>query len=155
MSVQDDFRIGVRARLNELSDRMILTLTQLVTYSYPPEVVTLEFEIFSDAFTEAFPMRVFFMGVDNCEFFIMNNGKAEYPSPIDPRLIKIAGVYSTEFEDQYTNLDPNLDPFEVSTHELIDWFRNCWKRADRSRFSRRAIITVHDDPFMFELETAQ
>ena len=123
MSIEQEFREKVAGCLNALSVDIEPVLKALIEYEYPKEVVSLEFEVFVDGFTQEFPVRAFFMDSDNSEYFVYVNGKAEYPSPVDPGLLKIDHVYPYELEEEYTTKDDTLDPWSIATNELVEWFK--------------------------------
>jgi len=75
----EEFRSTLREGLRPLKDFLIAVLRQLVEYDCPPEVVALDFEVFSARWSEGFPTRAFFMNESNSEHFIYVDGKAEYP----------------------------------------------------------------------------
>ncbi len=153
MSLEKEFRQGVRRHLEVLSPGLITVLAQLIGYDYPQEVVSIEFEVFPDQFASGFPVRAFFMDANNCEYFVYEDGKAVYPSPVDPGLIDIVGVYPEEFEDGFVGRDENLNTFKLASRELIEWFSRCWEAAGGERFARRAAIMCHDDVRAFNLKS--
>jgi hypothetical protein len=151
MSIEQEFKEQVIEHLEKLSDHLKPVLKELIEYDYPDEVDTLAFEIFVDGFSSEFPVRAFFMDKDNSEHFIYIDGKAEYPSPVDPDLLKIDQVYPYELEEEYTNKDESLDPWQIATNELIEWFSKCWQAAGGKTFKLKANIAPHDSNHEFDL----
>ena len=152
MSLEEEFRSEVRKHLEPLGKELLVLLPQLIRHEYPNEVVALAFEVFSDGFTSGFPVRVFFLDEDNSEFFIYENGEAQYPSPIDPGLLDIEQVYPDELEERFSSQDEDLDTFTVAGLELVDWFAKCWNQAGGSEFHRIALIGIHDDTKVLDLK---
>lgn len=153
MNKMQEFKSGVRACLEALDKDIEPVLAQLVTHRYPLEVAAIDFEVFVDGFTQGFPVRAFFMDLDNSEFFIFSDGKAEYPSPVDPKLLNIPCVYPQEFEDTFTEDDEEFDPWAHATEVLIDWFSKRWVAAGGFGFLLRATIAAHDSVREFNLNT--
>ena len=91
------------------------------------------------------------MDEDNSEHFVYIDGKAEYPSPVDPGLLKIEHVYPYELEEEFTSKDESLDPWHIATKELIEWFSKCWQAADGKTFKLKANIAPHDSNHEFNL----
>ena len=91
-----EFRSTLRNGLRPLEDPLIAVLRQLVEHDYPPEVVAIDFEVFSDRWSEGFPAHAFFMNESNSEHFIYVDGKAEYPSPVDPALLDVPYIITPE-----------------------------------------------------------
>ncbi len=151
MSIEQDFKEQVAAHLDKLSPDFECVLNKLIDFDYPKEVVSLEFEVFVDGFTQEFPVRAFFMDKDNSEHFVYIDGKAEYPSPVDPGLLEIDGVYSEELEEEYTSKDDSLDPWDIATKELIQWFSKCWLASGGAKFRLKANIAPHDSNHEFNL----
>ena len=123
----------------------------LIEYSYPKEVVSLEFEIFADGFTQGFPVRTFFMDSNNSEHFVYVNGKAQYPSPVKPELLEIEYVYPYELEEKYINEDEDFDPWSIAIDELIQWFSKCWREMGGESFKLNANIAPHDNDQAYNL----
>jgi hypothetical protein len=143
-SSEQMFRQQVRACLHRLTPELVTALTALIRHSYPPEVVWLDFEIFSDSFCSGFPVRAFFLDASNTEFFLYVDGEATYPSPIDPGLLDIAGVYPEQLEVQLANASPECDAWSAATLELVSWFQACWDHAGGREFRLFATIAEHD-----------
>lgn len=150
MSEENEFRENVRKYLAELSSSLEEVIQKLVTHNYPEEVKRLDFEVLTSEFTEMFPVRAFFMDEDNNEYFVYIEGKAEYPSPVDPCLLDIRYVYPEEFEDQYLDND-DIDAWALATEELIEWFSAIWISCGGNKFPREATIAAHDSYFKFNL----
>jgi hypothetical protein len=149
------FRNAVRKSLAKLDTRISESLRSLIQHSYPPEVAALAFEVFSDGFTDSFPVRAFFLDRFNTEYFVMMDGVANYPSPIDPGLIDIDGVYSEKIEEKLQRASPNADSWEIATDELIKWFSGHWLNCGGDKFSLRASISAHDSRMKFNLKTSK
>jgi len=151
MNIEEEFRQRVADHLEGLSDKLKPVLGELIQFDYPEEVDTIAFEIFVDGFTSGFPVRAFFMDKDNSEHFIYVNGKAEYPSPVDPDLLKIEYVYPVELEEEYEDKDESLDLWSVATNSMIEWFSKCWNQAGGREFKLKANIAPHDSNHEFDL----
>lgn len=151
MSIEQEFRKQVNEHLQKLTEEIQLVLRKMIQYEYPKEVNRLEFEVFYDGFTGGFPVRAFFMDSDNSEHFVYVNGQAEYPSPVDPGLLKIQHVYPHELEQEYENKDDKFDSWTVATDELISWFSKCWLEVGGKSFNLRANISPHDSDREFNL----
>lgn len=151
MSIEQEFREKFQEHLDKLSLDIKLVLKELIEYSYPKEVVSLDFEIFADGFTQGFPVRAFFMDSSNAEHFIYVDGQAKYPSPVDPELLDIEHVYPYEFEEQYTSQDDEFEPWGIATDELIKWFSECWKEMGGESFQLKANIAHHDNDQAYNL----
>ena len=145
MSIEQEFRKEVQSHLSHLSSDIKPVLKQLIEYNYPEEVVSLEFEVFADGFTQGFPVMTFFMDKENSEHFIDVDGQAQYPSPVDPELLYIEHVYPDELEDKYRNKDEDIDLYTIATEELIKWFAECWNEVGGESFKLKANIAFHDD----------
>ena len=141
---EQKFQRLVRASLAALEPSLTPVLASLIGHKYPSEVVALDFEVFSDEFTSGFPVRVFFLDRRNTEFFVWVDGKATYPSPVDPGLLDIDCVYPEEIEEELTIASPESDPWHIATNELFDWFMNCWRKAGGNNFRFAASIAHHD-----------
>lgn len=155
MSIEEEFRGKVAEYLDRLTDHLTSVLKKLIEYRYPIEVDMLAFEIFVDGFSSEFPVRVFFMDKDNSEHFIYIDGKAEYPSPVDPSLLEIDYVYPYELEEEYTGRDESLDPWGIATNELIKWFSKCWLLTGGESFRLKANIAPHDSNYEFNLKESR
>lgn len=151
MSIEQEFKEKVGEHLEKLTESLKPILKELIEYDYPKEVDSLAFEIFVDGFSSEFPVRVFFMDEDNSEHFVYIDGKAEYPSPVDPELLKVEHVYPDELEEEYTNKDESLDPWHVATNELVEWFSKCWLSVGGQTFRLKANIAPHDSNHEFNL----
>lgn len=143
-SIERSYRDAVRAGLTRHDSALQQALVALVEYRYPPEIFALSFEVFSDGFTSGFPVRAFFMDRFNTEHFVFEDRKAQYPSPIDPGLIEIDQVYPHALEDDLMRDAPDLDPWDLATDELIEWFARHWQNAGGQRFPLAATISQHD-----------
>lgn len=152
MSIESKFRSEVRTHLENLTNDLVPVLSQLVSHDYPKEVAAISFEVFYDGFTSGFPVRAFFVDEDNSEFFLFNGDQAEYPSPVDPGLLEISGVYPDTLDDKYAD-DEELDTYTLASLELIDWFSGCWNAAGGKTFPRVALISIHDDTQVFDLKS--
>ena len=141
---EDHFQRLVRASLTALEAELTPVLGALIRYKYPDEVAAIDFEVFSDQFTSGFPVRVFFLDRSNTEFFVDVGGKATYPSPVDPGLLQIDCVYPAEIEEELVAGNPNCDPWQIATAELIPWFVACWNKAGGSGFGMAATLAHHD-----------
>lgn len=146
MSFEQEFTEKVGVYLDNLTDELQPVLKQLIEHDYPQEVATLAFEVFVDGFSSQFPVRVFFMDID---------GKAAYPSPVNPHLLDIDHVYPDEFEEEYIEKDEDLDPWQIATNALIEWFSKCWIAADGHSFKLKANIAPHDSHYEFNLVECQ
>ncbi len=146
MSFEQEFTEKVGGYLDKLTDKLQPILKQLIEHDYPQEVVTLAFEVFVDGFTSQFPVRVFFMDID---------GKAAYPSPVNAHLLDIDHVYPDEFEEEYIEKDEDLDPWQIATNALIEWFSKCWIAAGGHSFKLNANIAPHDSHYEFNLVDSQ
>lgn len=142
MSFEQEFTEKVGGYLDNLTDELQPILKQLIEHDYPQEVATLAFEVFVDSFSSQFPVRVFFIDID---------GKAAYPSPVNPNLLDIDHVYPDEFEEEYIEKDEDLDPWHIATSALIEWFSQCWIAAGGQRFKLKANIAPHDSHYEFNL----
>lgn len=155
MSFEQEFTEKVGGYLAKLTDELQPILKQLIEHDYPQEVVTLAFEVFVDRFSSQFPVRVFFMDKDNTEYFVELDGKATYPSPVNPSLLDIDHVYPDEFEEEYIDKDEDLDPWQIATNALIEWFSTCWIAAGGQSFKLNANIAPHDSHYEFNLVESQ
>jgi hypothetical protein len=153
VTTESTFRQRVKESLAKLDSSLEGVLASLITYQYPEEVFALSFEVFSDAFTSGFPVRVFFLDRTNTEYFIQDEGTVRYPSPVDPGLLELKAIYPTEFEDEAASADPALDVWEIATEELIKWFATRWQRAGGATFPRVATIAHHDSSRVFNLKS--
>ncbi len=148
------FRKSVQQSLAKLDTQIASALLSLIKHSYPPEVFALSFEVFSDGFTSGFPVRAFFMDRSNTEHFVVKDGVANYPSPIDPGLIETECVYPEELEEELETNAPDLDTWEVATEELIKWFASHWQRSGGTTFPLVATIARHDSSNEFNLKSS-
>ena len=151
MSVADEFKLRVTEHLEEHTDKLVDLLKHLVSFPHVPEVRSLDFEVFCDSFTDRFPVRVYFMDADNCEYFIYENGKATYPCDVDPDLLGLDGAYGSELEEEFEERDPDLDIYTIAGEALIPWFARCWLAAGGADFPREAFIGLHDGLECFDL----
>jgi hypothetical protein len=69
MSIAEmSFREEVRSSLSRLDGSLIPVLEALIHHQYPPQVVALQFEVFSDGFTCKFPvMHIDPLGLDDTQ----------------------------------------------------------------------------------------
>ncbi len=153
MQAEQEFKWQVTEHLEKVTGSLTPVLKQLIEYNYPQEVEILAFEIFVDGFSSGFPVRVFFMDKFNSEHFIYINGKAEYPSPVDPDLLSIEYVYPYELEEKYIDDEGNTewDPWNAASEVLIEWFAKCWQVAGGEQFKLKATIALHDSGSAFNL----
>ena len=149
----EEFRAEVKRHLLGFENRLVDALKSLIAHQYPPEVFSLSFTVFSDSFTSQFHARAFFMDCDNCEHFVYVDGKAEYPSPIDPKILDVGGVYPEELEEQFDETNPDSDAWSLATSEFIAWFHACWCKAGGEKFPLSATIGEHDSDKEFNLKT--
>lgn len=152
-SAEQIFRQAVQSSLASLDARLEAALRALVQHQYPPEVFALTFEVFSDGFTSGFPVRAFFMDRSNTEHFVWEEGKAQYPSPVDPGLIDIDHVYPEALEEQLEQSAPDADPWEIAFQELVAWFARHWQRAGGAGFPLVATLAAHDASEEFNLKS--
>lgn len=137
--------------IQALSASIKPVLKELIEYDYPKEGVSLEFEVFVDEFTQGLPVRAFFIDANNSEHFVYVNGKAQYPSPVDPELLEIDHVYPCEFEEKYSDHDEILSVHDVATDEIIKWFSSCWREVCGESFQLKASIAPHDNDQVYNL----
>lgn len=149
MHPNQDVQSAVLNYLKTFDDSLLSVLKQLIQQRYPLEVKTLAFEIFSEQFSEQFPIRVFFLDEDHSEHFVMVNGEARYPSVIDPSLLLIDGVYSRDFECQY--LSQGIDIWTISSQVCMQWFIELWIKAGGGNCTLQATIAQHDSSARFDL----
>ena len=152
-SAEKAFRLAVQDHLGRLDNLLIPVLSRLAAYKFPAPVVAVDFEVFSDSFTSQFPARAFFMDNSNSEHFVYVDGKATYPSPVDPELIALDCVYSQDLEDEFVAQESELDPWNIATEEFIPWFSACWDRAGGRSLSLAATISHHDSIREFNLQS--
>ena len=155
MELSGSFRSEIALYLSALEAQLAAVLVKLISHEYPEKVFALSFEVFPDRFPQGFPARAFFMDRDNNEYFEYRNGKALYPSPVDPAMIKVDHVYPGEIEDRYADLDENFDAWTEAFEEFVVTFSKCWDLAGGQTFARRATIAAHDDIREFNLLTKQ
>ena len=151
MNIEQEFSEKVQEHLHGLTASIKPVLKELIEYDYPKEVISLEFEIFADGFTQGFPVRAFFMDSDDSEHFVYINDEAQYPSPVDPELLEIEHVYPYELEEKYTNQDEDFDPWSIAIDELIQWFSECWREMGGESFQLKANIMPHDNDEVYNL----
>lgn len=151
MNIEQEFSAKVQEHLHGLTASIKPVLKELIEYNYPKEVVSLEFEIFADGFTQGFPVRAFFMDSNDSEHFVYVNGEAQYPSPVDPELLEIEHVYPYELEEKYVNQDEKFDLWSIAIDELIKWFSECWKEVGGELFKLKANIAPHDNDQAYNL----
>lgn len=151
MNIEQEFSEKVQEHLHGLTASIKPVLKELIEYNYPKEVVSLEFEIFADGFTQGFPVRAFFMDAGNSEHFVYVNGEAQYPSPVEPELLEIEHVYPYELEEKYINEDEDFDLWSIAIDELIQWFSECWKEMGGESFQLKANIAPHDNDQAYNL----
>ncbi len=149
------FRQTVRNGLAYIQSDLIVILHQLASHDYPESVHAIDFEIFSDSFTSQFPARAFFMDKFNCEYFIDVDGKASYPSPVDPELLTTGAIYPDELEDTILATSPDLDLWNAATEEFIPWFYHCWNEAGGKSLALAATLAHHDSRHEFNLQSGQ
>ena len=154
-SCAEEFRSKLREGLRPLQDPLTTALQQLVEYEYPLEVVAIAFEVFPDTWSQGFPARAFFLDESNNEHFIFINGEVQYPSPIDPGMLDVAGIVTAEYENNLRVRDPNLDTFSIGAEEFIAWFAVCWQKAVGTEFQLRATIADHDSDRELDLRTGR
>lgn len=113
----------------------------------------MSFEIFPDGLTSSFPVRAFFVDRNNTEFFVYVDGKAEYPSPVDPQLLECDETYPEAWEEAILAEAPEADPWAPAVDELVEWFAAIWMRSGGDTFPLDATIAAHDGPSEFDLRT--
>jgi len=133
------------------SAALVAILRKLVAHDYPPEVASIDFEVFPDGFTSGFPVRAFFVDAENSEVFLYESGQAQYPCPVDPGLLEMDHVYEAALEQALAACSPDSDYFTLAGMALIPWFIRCWAEAGGPHFARRATIGLHDDPRSYDL----
>jgi hypothetical protein len=149
----EQFRTEFLYALACLEPALIAALRKFVRSDYPPEVVTLHFEVFSESWATDFPVRAFFLDENNGEFFVDVDGNAAYPTTVDPALLCGKRILSTAFEDDHAERYPDLDVSELGMQHLVPWFSLCWQRAGGHDFRRAATIAAHDDSKEYVLIT--
>ena len=148
---ESEFQRAVVNALEQHTQALVAVLRQLVQYDYPPEVVSVEFEIYPDGFTSGLPVRAFFMDETNSEYFVLSGNEARYPSPVDPGLLKLARVYDSSLESALEEASPDADTYTLAAEAMIPWFARCWAEAGGLHFSRRSSINLHDDLKVYDL----
>jgi hypothetical protein len=151
MSAEHQFKEQVIAHFEQLSEALQARLSTIIEYEYPQEVATLAFEVAVDGFSSGFPVKVYFLDKDNQAHFICVDGKAEAGLASASNLLTIEHVYPDELEDEYTNMDDSLDPWDIATTVLIQWFSTCWLAATGHTCMLKANIAPHDSHFVFNL----
>ena len=148
--LRKEWREFVAAKLDLHTSVLVTVLRGLAMQPYPPEVASLDFELFPDGFTEGFPARAFFVDSENTEVFVEENGRFRYPSTVDPELLDIAHIYSADEEEAFLDREGAMEIedelWELATTVFFDWFERCWIDAGGSDFPLRATIMPHDDP---------
>jgi hypothetical protein len=148
-TLRTEWQQFVAKKLGKHTAALTAVLRTMVAQSYPDEVVSIDFEIFPDGFTNRFPARAFFMDEHSSEYFLFDGGKAKYPGFVDPSIIKVDRIYSLDDEDQFLARDgaDELDDelWDLSVASFMRWFETCWIDAGGRKFERRAIIMPHDD----------
>lgn len=145
------FKLAVVEKLRHLGPSLVAVLRQLVEHEYPKEVASIDFEVFTDGFTQSFPVSAFFMDSSNNEHFLSVGDGYKYPSPVDPQLLHVERVYGDDFEAPFLVEDGNLDTFTLAGDALIPWFAECWRQAGGGEFGREATIMLHDSSRVFDL----
>lgn len=153
--IEESFRESIRSALSQLEVDLVSTLTKLIKYRYPKEVISLDFEIFSDCFTSQFPVYTYFLDKTNTEYFVYCDGKALYPSPVDPGLLDVESIYSEELEEQFVEANPDADPWDIATSEFMQWFLACWYQAGGALFPLTASIVPHDSSWELNLVSGE
>lgn len=148
---ETEFQQRVVAALELHSPELVAVLRQLVAHDYPPDVASVDFEVFPDGFTSGFPVRAFFMDDSNSEFFVIEDGEARCPSSVDPGLLDISRVYEDSLEAELEGAVPDADSFTLAAEAVIPWFARCWAAAGGREFTRRAGISLHDDVRRYDL----
>lgn len=148
MRVQDQLKDAVRAELAPLTGGVSAAIGKLTTFAYPPAVTRLDFEIFPDS---GFPVRVFFMDADNCEYFTFVEGRATYPSPIAPELFELDHAAAKTLVNTFLDMDEGLPVYEIIAETIIAWFAECWKASASAAFALDAAIALHDSRDSFDL----
>ncbi|QHJ10950.1 hypothetical protein FX988_01172 [Paraglaciecola mesophila] len=151
MSLTPEFKQQVISHLEQLSEALQARLSSLLEYEYPQEVTTLAFEVAVDGFSSGFPVKVSFLDKDNNAHFICVDGKTETGVSSASNLLTIEHVYPNELEDEYINMDDSLDPWEIATTALIEWFSSRWLAAKGQDFELNAFIAPHDSHYEFNL----
>ncbi len=152
---RDHFTAEVRRALEPYSSTLTHALRQLIASNYPKEVVCIAFEVFPQSFTMGFPIRAFFLDEHDTEFFLFENGKAVYPSPIDPGLLSTDKVYDESLEEELELADPEADSHTLASLTAIHWFEDCWIRAGGRNFDLDVTINIHDSPESYDLRSRQ
>jgi hypothetical protein len=150
--IEQKFRQSVCEHLTKLDAQLIEVLASLIQYHYPPQVFAICFEVFTDGFTQEFPVRAFFMDHSNSEYFIVQDGEYRYPSPVDPGLLELDYVYPQALEDEFIAAT-DLDAWEIATDELIYWFAQHWQQNGGTKFPLVATISTHDAAQEFNLKS--
>lgn len=148
---EKEFQRRITLEFDTHSVALVNVLRKLIAHDYPCEVESLDFVVFPMNFYSGFPMRVFFTDKNNTEFFIMRNGEANYPSPVDPSLLDIPQLCSESIEKEIFGEDPETDTWTLAGDTLIAWFFGRWFDAGGAEFTRSATIALHDDRAYYEL----
>jgi hypothetical protein len=151
----EEFRSKLLEGLHPLQTSLIVALKQIIDHPYPPEVFAVAFEVFPDTWSRGFPARAFFLDGSNNEHFIYVNGEATYPSPIDPGILDVPHIITSEYENSILDRDPTLDTFSVGADEFIAWFAVCWAKAGGTKFPLHATIADHDSERELNLRSGQ
>ena len=151
--INEESKSEFRHGLGRLKEKLMEVLRQLIQSEYPCEVVAIDFEVFPGTWSADFPARAFFLDSANCEHFVYVDGKAEYPSPVDPALLSGKGILTSEFEEKLFERSPDLDTFALGEQQFVPWFIDCWQRAGGGKFQRNATAAVHGDGREFNLIT--
>ena len=147
---EQQFVEGVRQYLNALHTPLLAELRQLIALPLPDDLAVLSFEVFSDGFTDRFPVVAYPMDSEASQLNWPELGEGD-------ELLKGAVTYPESFEESFKVRGRfPFDAWSLATHNaLIPWFAQVWLEAGGGAFPIPATIGHHDGAEEFNLQTGE
>ncbi|MGZ3715831.1 MAG: hypothetical protein ACXVA4_10455 [Ktedonobacterales bacterium] len=146
----DGYKQWIRRYLDRLSPALENQLQTILSYRFHPQVVLLDTEIFPDGLREGIPIRMFLIDKHNSEVFHSN------PAYFLPSSISLLEdikevIPQSQVDRQQLYQDAGIDTLDIEMGTLVEWFTECWIRADGRQCKLPAYICYHDDNKAFDL----
>lgn len=147
----DSYKRWIRGLLDQLAPTLESQLRMILRYRFHPRVVLLDTEVFADGLREGVPMRMFLIDAHYSETF-HNDPDYFLPSSIGILEEIKEVVPQDETERQKAYEDAGIETLEIEMATLVEWFVECWIRADGPLCKLPAYVCYHDDKESFDLK---
>lgn len=142
---------SLKENLHENSDILVQNIREILSFQYYKEIELLDFEVFIQPFVLS--IRMFSMDKEANEVFY--EGTDENIFSGSHQLINDIEYYnlpenkSDDFWEFYEQNDETISRAEKQT--IIEWFINCWNKANGKSVKLPAYLVFHDDIESYDL----